>query len=167
MCMASGACPSSQPARKKRSWVGSGICSEMGPGWVACGVLGGGSRAWECVNSARDLESCKYLCSLPLSLYVVPQTDASCLSLCKGGGCMFPLTAYSPVGKDCSTLPGVADVACLSGECVVHRCLPGYVPALDRTSCIRRHPVSQSQFDDAEDVPAKIYGPEHVLLGGN
>ena len=83
----------------------------------------------------------------------------------EGGGCMYPLTAYSPIGKDCSTLPGVADVSCLGGECVVHRCFPGYVPALDSTSCICQHHLAQSQLADAEDVPARVYGLEHVPLG--
>ncbi|KAH9961978.1 hypothetical protein BC827DRAFT_250164 [Russula dissimulans] len=62
-------------SRKKKRWVGSGSCMEMGPGWAACDVFGGGRRAWECVNTARDLESC--------------------------GGFMFrPLTSHSPVGTD-------------------------------------------------------------------
>lgn len=64
-CVAAGACPSSAAIVKKRSWVGSGACSEMGPGWVACGVLGGGPRSWECIDAARDLESCKCLFSRP------------------------------------------------------------------------------------------------------
>lgn len=86
---------------------------------------------------------------------------------------MFPLTAYSPIGKDCSALPGVADVSCLAGECVVHRCLPGYAPA--PSGCVRKHhhhhhhAVSQqSQYADheeEEDVPARVYGLEHVPLG--
>jgi len=138
-CVGAGACPSSQALRKKRSWVGSGSCTDMGPGWMACGVLGGGPRAWECINAARDLESC--------------------------GGCAYPLTAYSPIGKDCTTLPGVADVSCLGGECVVHRCLPGYVPASDGMSCIRKHELSQPQFVHAKDVPVRVYGLEHVPLG--
>jgi hypothetical protein len=78
---------------------------------------------------------------------------------------VLPLTAHSPIGKDCSALPGVADVVCLSGECAVLRCLPGYLPALDGMSCIRKHPTSQSQFVDAGDVPASVYGLEHVPLG--
>ena len=78
---------------------------------------------------------------------------------------MYPLTTYSPMGTDCSMLPGVADVYCLGGECVVERCLPGYVPALDGTSCIRRQYLPQSQFVHAKDVPARVYGLEHVPLG--
>jgi hypothetical protein len=60
-CGPPGACPSGHAtASKKRNWVGSGTCTEMGPGWLACGIPGGGPRAWECVNAARDLESCKW-----------------------------------------------------------------------------------------------------------
>ena len=62
-CVAPGACPSQAltTIKKKRRWVGSGSCTDIGPGWVACGVLGAGPRAWECINAARDLESCKRL----------------------------------------------------------------------------------------------------------
>ena len=77
---------------------------------------------------------------------------------------MFPLTAYSPIGKDCSTLPGVADVSCMGGECIVHRCMPGYALAFDGTSCIH---ISQPEFADLEDMPANAYGLEHVPLGWN
>jgi len=138
-CVAAGLCPSNIPISKKRSLVG--YCTQMGPGWAACGVLGGGPRAWECINIVNDLESC--------------------------GGCMYPLTAYSPIGRDCSTIPGVADVSCLGGECVVQRCLPGYLPAPDGTSCIRKRSISQPQFSNPEDVPARVYGLQHIPFGGN
>ncbi|KAF8260043.1 hypothetical protein EI94DRAFT_1668300, partial [Lactarius quietus] len=62
-----------------RRWVGSGSRTEKGRGWTACGVFGGGARVWECIDTARDLESC--------------------------GGCVLPLTPYSPIGKDCTALP--------------------------------------------------------------
>ena len=64
-CGSPGACPSSispAVADRRRRWLGSGSCKEMGPGWAACGVFGGGARAWECVNTARDLESCECAC---------------------------------------------------------------------------------------------------------
>jgi hypothetical protein len=80
---------------------------------------------------------------------------------------MFPLSAYSPFGKDCSSIPGVADVACLSGECVVRRCLPGYAPALDGNSCVRKHRISQFADAEEQDVSAKYYGLEHLPLGRN
>ena len=63
-----GLCPSAQALKKKR-WAGSVSCSERGPGWAACGVYGGGPRAWECVNTARDLESCT--CTLRVFVAVI------------------------------------------------------------------------------------------------
>lgn len=81
---------------------------------------------------------------------------------------MLPLTAYSPSGVDCTVLAGVADVACLSGQCVVRRCLRGYTLAQDGTHCIdnTRSKVSQPQMA-GEDAPAGIYGLEHVPLERN
>ena len=61
-CVASGLCPSGQAViNLKRSRVGIDSCTQMGPAWATCGVLGGGPRAWECINIASDLESCKWL----------------------------------------------------------------------------------------------------------
>lgn len=167
-CQESSACPSSIALRKRRR-VGTS-CSEKGPGWAACGVYGGSSRAWECVNTARDLESCTCLSNPPLTLRMfisVILTVTFSLRVPtvlqkKGGGCAIPLTPYSPIGTDCSAIPGVADVACLYGECVVYRCLPGYENAHDGHSCVRKF----SQFEE-EDVPANVYGLEHVPLGGH
>ncbi|KAN0135193.1 hypothetical protein V8E53_007084, partial [Lactarius tabidus] len=143
-CVAAGACPSSQATlTKKRRWVGSGSCKEMGHGWAACGVFGGGARAWECVNTARDLESC--------------------------GGCVLPLTPFSRIGQDCTALPGVADVSCLSGECVVHRCMPGYSPSRDGTHCVSAQAHSSQPHvavpeDDEEYIQALRYALEHRPL---
>jgi hypothetical protein len=58
-CVPQGACPSQKPYNGRKRWVGSGACAEMGAGWTACGVYGGGVRAWECIDTARDLESCE------------------------------------------------------------------------------------------------------------
>jgi hypothetical protein len=83
---------------------------------------------------------------------------------------MLPLTPYTPFGQDCTDLPGVADVACIAGECAVHRCLPGYVRAHDGTHCVSKHgKVSESygDEDEAEFVPARVYGLEHVPLQKN
>ncbi|KAI9439295.1 hypothetical protein H4582DRAFT_129530 [Lactarius indigo] len=138
-CVAPGACPSSNPLPQRR-WVGSGSCAQMGHGWAACGVFGGGARAWECVDTAHDLESC--------------------------GGCVLPLTPYSPIGQDCTALPGVADVACHSGKCIVRRCLPGYVVSHDGTSCRSKHGHSHvaTPADDEEYMEAMHYGLEHRPL---
>ncbi|KAN0135202.1 hypothetical protein V8E53_007093 [Lactarius tabidus] len=144
-CVAPGACPSSQATLKKR-WIGSGSCTEWGHGWAACGVFGGGARAWECVNTARDLESC--------------------------GGCVLPLTPYSPMGQDCTALPGVADVSCLSGECIVHRCMSGHVLSHDGKHCISTQAhISRPHIavpeDDEEYMQALRYGLEHRPLQMN
>ena len=64
--------------------------------------------------------------------------------------------AYSPVGKDCSALHAVADVACLYGGCIVHRSLQGYGPAPDGHSCV-------SQRRTYLRVPT---GPNTFPLGG-
>ena len=52
----------------------------------------------------------------------------------KVGGCTISLTPCSRNGEDRSALPGVADIACLYGECIVCRCLPGY--QLARTTAV-------------------------------
>ncbi|KAH9980421.1 hypothetical protein BJV74DRAFT_109935 [Russula compacta] len=141
-CVAAGACPSSKAQSRQKRWVGSGLCAEKGPEWAACGVFGGGARAWECVDIAHDLESC--------------------------GGCVLPLTAYSPFGVDCTALPGVADVSCLSGQCVIRRCLRGYTLAPDGTHCIDNTLSKFSQPQMAgEDAPAGLYGLEHVPFQRN
>ncbi|KAJ7624720.1 hypothetical protein FB45DRAFT_924085 [Roridomyces roridus] len=73
-------------------------------GWTACGIPGSSSsRAWECIDTSSDLESC--------------------------GGCtadtISSLTG-STTGVDCTLIPDVADVACIKGKCAVRRCLPGF-----------------------------------------
>ena len=42
----------------------------MGPGWASNNVYGGSARAWECVNTARDLEGCTCLSNPLLTLRV-------------------------------------------------------------------------------------------------
>jgi len=139
-CVPHGACPTNRPANRKRSLVGSGSCTEFGPGWTACGVYGGGRRAWECVDTTHDLESC--------------------------GGCTLPLTRYSPIGTDCTSLPGVADVACLAGECVVRRCLRGYTLSIHGNGCVpqAKIPTHSHLENEYEYVPASVFGLEHVPL---
>ena len=81
---------------------------------------------------------------------------------------MLPLTPFSLIGQDCTSLPGVADVSCLSGECVVHRCMSGYSHSRDGTSCIstRVHgsqPHVPVPEDDEEYMQALRYALEHGL----
>ncbi|BEJ11144.1 hypothetical protein CspHIS471_0105660 [Cutaneotrichosporon sp. HIS471] len=48
------------------------------------------------------------------------------------GGC-----ASEGTGRDCNTIAGAAAVACVSGECVVSKCLPGF-ESNSTSSCIPR-----------------------------
>ncbi|TCD70118.1 Dihydroxyacetone synthase [Steccherinum ochraceum] len=128
------ACPSSIAKRELEVEKRNAVCDR---GYTPCGVFGWSgmraSQAWECVDTQSDLESC--------------------------GGCAVPLVHGSPHGVDCTAIPGVADVACGGGSCIVHRCLPGYVPSLDRSFCIRK---SNLKFEFDDEVPAAAYGLEHL-----
>ena len=81
---------------------------------------------------------------------------------------MFPLTPFSQIGQDCTALPGVADVSCLSGDCVVHRCMPGYALSHDGTHCIPQahifRPHATMPEDDEDYLQAMRYGLEHRPL---
>jgi len=142
LCVKDKVCPSSKPHKRDKRWIGSGACNARGEGHMACGVFGGAARAWECIDTYNDLESC--------------------------GGCNIPLTPYTPVGIDCTAIPGVADVSCQTGECVVRRCETGYTPSPGGTHCIHngssRGSHSTSNKDDVEGIPASQYGLEHVPL---
>ncbi len=101
-----------------------------------------------------------------------PTTDNLFVCLFKGGGCFLPLTPHSPIGEDCTALPGVADVACLHGECVVRRCLSGYVLSHGGTRCRKSGhghalPHVSAQEEDGEYVQALRYGLEHRPLERN
>jgi hypothetical protein len=142
----------------------AGLAAVLVPTWDLDGSLAAYLTAVRAPGSvSTPLMISKAVSARGCFIIDVLQTDESVAY--EGGGCMYPLTAYSPIGRDCSALPGVADVSCLGGECIVHRCLPGYVLAFDGTSCIRKHHISHSQFVDPEDVPARVYGLEHVPLG--
>ena len=152
-----GPCPSSQAIAPQKRWVGSGSCTENGHGWAACGVFGGGARAWECVNTARDLESCECATRGIVEFFL------NLLFL--GGGCVLPLTPFSPIGQDCTAIPGVADVSCLSGGCVIHRCMPGHALSSDGTSCISTQAHTSPHIavpeDEDEYLQAIRYGLVH------
>ncbi|KAJ8461983.1 hypothetical protein ONZ45_g18099 [Pleurotus djamor] len=109
-----GLCPSGH-GHGKRDVSIMGRELRCSPGLTACGVLGRSAHAWDCVDIARDLESC--------------------------GGCAIPLFPDDPfaTGVDCTALPGVADVACVKGVCVVRRCMPGYEGSSDGTTCVHRY----------------------------
>ncbi|CAL1694226.1 unnamed protein product [Somion occarium] len=135
VCGVFKACPSGHPKRELEIQKRSASCDR---GLTACGIYGWSglpaSQAWECIDTQRDLESC--------------------------GGCAIPLTLGTPRGIDCTSIPGVADVSCSVGSCVVHRCLPGFVVSLDKTFCVRKGGV---KFN-GELPAAAAYGLEHLPL---
>jgi len=103
-------CPSKTPHKRDADeWKRNVRCDK---GYTACGVLGYSrfAEAYECVNARDDLESC--------------------------GGCSIPLHRGSPLGVDCTSLPGVADVSCMSGSCYIHKCMPGYQLSVDNSECM-------------------------------
>ncbi|KII84766.1 hypothetical protein PLICRDRAFT_57286 [Plicaturopsis crispa FD-325 SS-3] len=110
------ACPSGLISGKKRDanyWARTAECPR---GQSVCGVYGGSSRAWECIDTANDLESC--------------------------GGCVIelnPLSGREPSGVDCTAIHGVFDVACKAGRCVVNRCMPGFEPSVDGDLCLSQY----------------------------
>ncbi|THH30635.1 hypothetical protein EUX98_g3549 [Antrodiella citrinella] len=133
VCTDAKACPSSVAKRELEVEKRHAVCDR---GFTPCGVFEWSgmraSQAWECVDTQSDLESC--------------------------GGCAVPLMRGTPRGIDCTAIPGVADVSCGAGSCVVHRCLPGYVPSLDRAFCIHK-PSLGLEFES--EIPAALaYGLE-------
>ena len=45
-----------------------------------------------------------------------------------GGGCTVPFYSHSsaPLGNDCTSIPGVSDIECIRGTCVVRKCAKGW-----------------------------------------
>ncbi|ORY24889.1 hypothetical protein BCR39DRAFT_313492 [Naematelia encephala] len=81
-------------------------------GLTACAVQGSSSEAYECVDTASDLESC--------------------------GGCRHGtyLSPNATIGYDCSHGAALGQSTCVQGECLIKACKPGYRSA--GGLCIRR-----------------------------
>ncbi|KDR72988.1 hypothetical protein GALMADRAFT_125876, partial [Galerina marginata CBS 339.88] len=92
-------CPSAHYSKRELAGSRGLKCPK---GLTACSIPGRGADSFECVNTLNDLESC--------------------------GGCMVPsFLSYSDHdGLDCTAIDGVSDVACVSGKCLIHKCMPGY-----------------------------------------
>lgn len=64
---------------------------------------------------------------------------------------MIPLfPGHYAAGVDCSSIHGVADVSCIRGQCVVHRCMSGFSPTTLHDSCSKAD-------DDSEIVLGNLY----------
>jgi len=72
-------------------------------GFEKCGVPGRGSNrpGYECLDTRSNLESC--------------------------GGCTTPLAGMAATGRDCSAIANVSSVRCVSSQCVIEACRPGYI----------------------------------------
>ncbi|KAE9396459.1 hypothetical protein BT96DRAFT_111382 [Gymnopus androsaceus JB14] len=103
-CSSSSPSARSLPEKRDLVYWGKQTQSSCRTGWEACGIVGGGPRDWECIDTQNDLESC--------------------------GGCpidvMSSLTGANGLGVDCTTIPGVSDVSCIAGTCSVNKCMPGF-----------------------------------------
>lgn len=133
-------------------------------GWEACGVFGGSRNAWECVDTMNDLESC--------TLFILHFHGRPRITQFTGGGCTNPLLATTSAptlddlttfGTDCTALPGVADVACVRGECSVLRCERGWTLSSGGQRCRRIRRAGASGHGHKLD--AEVYGLEHLPLG--
>ncbi|KAJ3487114.1 hypothetical protein NLI96_g3749 [Meripilus lineatus] len=105
-CLNVASCPSiSFPLRRS-------LGKTCKSGYTACSIHGysADDDAYECIDTARDLESC--------------------------GGCANPSGAGVAAGVDCSALPGVADVSCRAGKCDVSQCMPGWKLTPEGDGCI-------------------------------
>lgn len=73
-----------------------------------------------------------------------------------GGGCAYSeLSSTSQaLGIDCTVIGGVSDVSCIQGECVVHKCMPGYEIGDHHSECIFAE-------DKNSEILAAQYGLEH------
>jgi len=86
-------------------------------GKTLCGVPSkpANDRAYDCVNTASNRESC--------------------------GGCVTKspfstLAASAPVGKDCTAIPHVARVDCANSACVVSACKDGFAVSAAKDACV-------------------------------
>ncbi|KAF7328887.1 hypothetical protein MVEN_02518400 [Mycena venus] len=98
-------------------------------GFTACHIPGRNANSWECLDTETDLESC--------------------------GGCP-SLYSDSLPGKDCTAIPGVSDVSCIKGNCVIHKCMAGF-DLSGHSECIYSE-------DKDPHILAAQYGLEHSQL---
>ncbi|KAI0792577.1 hypothetical protein C8Q75DRAFT_608169 [Abortiporus biennis] len=112
--------------RERRSlngerWDVEGLC-EFGKS--VCGVgldFNGSKRGWECIDTARDKESC--------------------------GGCVFPApfsNAEATSGVDCTAIPNVDKVGCVASSCYIRSCADGFVPSNTHDKCVKDEGATSS-----------------------
>ncbi|KAI0266387.1 hypothetical protein BC834DRAFT_126187 [Gloeopeniophorella convolvens] len=128
-------CGSSVPYRNRRSEVhlqerthgprthGDALAT-CANGEQVCGTSAG-SSGFECIDTARALESC--------------------------GGCVIPnpfllRSHQGQEGTDCSALPGVSDVSCNAGRCLIRRCKRGFEVTNTSDGCVPEGSIATPQL---------------------
>lgn len=80
---------SREEKKSQKEFQGKKIAAKLGCPWgtMACGVFGGSRKAWECVDTANDLESCESFYSrslMKLLIFIallIFQAGAACFHL--------------------------------------------------------------------------------------
>ncbi|KAI0655596.1 hypothetical protein C8Q70DRAFT_923191 [Cubamyces menziesii] len=111
-----GTFPSGTPSRRRERRQ-SRECPRGHRSCPLYGSLGGVGylRGFECVDVRNNLESCGGCVALDDSLFGERTADG---------------------GRDCSAIPNVDSVTCKAGECIIGRCVPGYVVSADGERCV-------------------------------
>ncbi|KZT70584.1 hypothetical protein DAEQUDRAFT_725111 [Daedalea quercina L-15889] len=122
-------CGSSTPWKRdalgKRAHISSGVALTLadaqatcGRDETVCGVYGGSPRGFECLNVNTTLESCGG-CTIPSPFLTLTGGTAAA------------------TGIDCSAIPGISRVACVSGRCAVTSCAQGWDVNSTGDGCVR------------------------------
>lgn len=86
--------------------------------------------------------------------------------ICSGGGCTIPnpfLGATTAAGTDCSSIPGVNRVSCVTGRCAVYSCGEGWVVNGSGDGCVRASAVVvQNKRERAVDPLAVVVADLHA-----
>ena len=89
---------------------------------------------------------------------------------CPGGGCTIPnpfLKGATATGTDCSSIPGVNRVSCVSGSCAVYSCSEGWVVNSSGDGCTRASTVfvqnKRQDFDPLVQIIADLEADVDIL----
>ncbi|KAI0674330.1 hypothetical protein C8Q78DRAFT_1075974 [Trametes maxima] len=99
---------------------------------TVCGTYDGAGKTFQCVDVSISLESCDLF-------------DR------EGGGCTVPspfdhVSVSSGIGVDCSAIPHVEGVSCISGVCAVRSCRAGWIVNEEGAGCVET-PTARTSGD--------------------
>lgn len=125
-----GGCGSQTPTKRRVSRRSDEPCPV---GLDICGVTGG--NGWDCVNIEKDRDSC--------------------------GGCAIPspfAPAASSAGIDCTRMPNVDTVDCVSGSCYVRSCQSGFTVSSSHDGCVTVNSVVKAPIVAAGEIAMGLVG---------